>query len=46
MPCIFPKMYKVELRRNPSGQTCGADPGLAVTPEYASLCKFTGKIYK
>ena len=27
------------LRTNPSGLICGTDPGLAVTPEYASLCK-------
>jgi len=27
------------LRRNSSGQNCGTDPGLAFTPEYASLCK-------
>jgi hypothetical protein len=33
------------LRTNPSGLICGADPGLAVTPEYASLRTFTGKIY-
>ena len=33
------------LRTNPSGLSCGAEPGLVVTPEYASLCTFTGKIY-
>jgi arylsulfatase len=30
---------------NPGGLTCGANPGLSVTPEYASPFKFTGKIY-
>jgi hypothetical protein len=30
---------------NPGGLTCGANPGLPVTPEYASPFKFTGKIY-
>jgi arylsulfatase A-like enzyme len=30
---------------NPGGLTCGANPGLAVTPEYSSPFKFTGKIY-
>jgi arylsulfatase A-like enzyme len=29
----------------PGGLTCGANPGLPVTPEYASPFKFTGKIY-
>jgi hypothetical protein len=27
------------------GLTCGANPGLPVTPEYSSPFKFTGKIY-
>ena len=30
---------------NPGGLTCGANPGLPVTPEYPSPFKFTGKIY-
>ena len=30
---------------NPGGLTCGANPGLPVTPEYSSPFKFTGKIY-
>ena len=30
---------------NPGGLTCGANPGLPVTPEYTSPFKFTGKIY-
>jgi arylsulfatase len=29
----------------PGGVTCGANPGLPVTPEYLSPFKFTGKIY-
>ena len=30
---------------NPGGLTVGANPGLPVTPEYASPFPFTGKIY-
>ena len=30
---------------NPGGLTCGANPGLPVTPEYSSPFKFTGTIY-
>jgi len=30
---------------NPGGLTCGANPGLPVTPEYSSPFKFTGEIY-
>ncbi len=30
---------------NPGGLTCGANPGLPVTPEYSSPFRFTGKIY-
>ncbi len=29
---------------NPGGLTCGANPGVPVTPEYPSPFKFTGKI--
>ena len=35
----------VPLIFNPGGLTCGANPGLPVTPEYSSPFKFTGKIY-
>jgi arylsulfatase len=35
----------VPLVFNPGGLTCGANPGLPVTPEYQSPFKFTGKIY-
>jgi hypothetical protein len=35
----------VPLICNPGGLTCGANPGLPVTPEYRSPFKFTGKIY-
>ena len=35
----------VPLLLNPGGLTCGANPGLPVTPEYSSPFKFTGKIY-
>ena len=37
--------YTTPLMFNPGGLTCGANPGLAVTPEYSSPFKFTGKIY-
>jgi arylsulfatase len=30
---------------NPGGLTCGANPGLPITPEYRSPFKFTGTIY-
>ena len=35
----------VPILLNPGGLTCGANPGLPVTPEYSSPFKFTGKIY-
>jgi arylsulfatase A-like enzyme len=35
----------VPLVLNPGGLTCGANPGLPVTPEYASPFRFTGTIY-
>jgi arylsulfatase len=35
----------VPLLFQPGGLTCGANPGLPVTPEYSSPFKFTGKIY-
>ncbi|MGO8948803.1 MAG: arylsulfatase [Ktedonobacterales bacterium] len=31
---------------NPGGLTCGANPGLPVTPDYPSPFKFTGTIYR
>src|SRR5436309_2700448 len=37
--------YTTPVIFNPGGLTCGANPGLPVTPEYASPFKFTGKIY-
>jgi hypothetical protein len=37
--------YTTPLMFNPGGLTCGANPGLPVTPEYSSPFKFTGKIY-
>jgi arylsulfatase len=39
MPVTTPIMF------NPGGLTCGANPGLPVTPEYSSPFKFTGTIY-
>src|SRR5512135_987721 len=41
----FHKVMRAALLFNPGGLTCGANPGLAVTPEYSSPFKFTGKIY-
>ncbi len=37
--------YTTPIAFNPGGLTCGANPGLPVTPEYSSPFKFTGKIY-
>ncbi|HLQ35353.1 MAG TPA: sulfatase-like hydrolase/transferase, partial [Chloroflexota bacterium] len=37
--------YTTPVIFNPGGLTCGSNPGLPVTPEYASPFKFTGKIY-